>query len=100
DAALLETDGKSHIKELGHSTLSYDPRFKILLKAAELAVHQANGNLEKAQQFYPAAICIYLTKALNLPATDVLEKTNELTTYLYSHVGKQTTITLTDVLTH
>jgi anhydro-N-acetylmuramic acid kinase len=64
DAALIETDGKSQIKELGGVSLNYNADFKILLKSAELAVRTCNGNLEEAKRYYSQAIESYLTKEL------------------------------------
>ncbi len=61
DAALIETDGLSQIKELGGLSLSYDATFKILLKLAELAVRDCDGDLEKAKKYYPTIIQNYLT---------------------------------------
>ena len=64
DAALIETNGKSQIKEFGGVSLNYNADFKILLKSAELAVRTCNGNLAEAKIYYPQAIEAYLTKEL------------------------------------
>ena len=66
DAALIETDGKSQIKELGGISLDYSADFKILLKSAELAVRTCNGDLEAAKRYYHDAIEDYVTKELHL----------------------------------
>jgi anhydro-N-acetylmuramic acid kinase len=54
DAALISTDGMvGHVEELGHSSLTYSPEFKLLLKAAEYTVRKYQGNMTLAQQYYP-----------------------------------------------
>lgn len=53
DAALLKTDGKTSITELGQTSCRYQPEFQSLLKTAERAVKDAQGNLEQAVQIFP-----------------------------------------------
>jgi anhydro-N-acetylmuramic acid kinase len=53
DAALLKTDGKAAITELGHTSYRYQPEFQSLLKTAERAVKDAQGNLIHAAQTFP-----------------------------------------------
>lgn len=87
DAALLETDGSPNLlKPLGHISMNYSPRFKLLLKSAEYAVKYCHGDLEKAKRYYPEAINDYLKKELNIAESkidsitleDVIQHSTEL----------------------
>jgi anhydro-N-acetylmuramic acid kinase len=87
EAALIETDGSPNLlKTLGHVSMPYSPRFKILLKAAEYAVRKCEGDLEKAKTYYPKAIKDYLKQELNslesnidsISLDDVIEHSTEL----------------------
>jgi len=94
DAALIETDGESQIKELSSISLNYSDEFKILLKAAELAVRHMAGDLSAAKKYYPQAITDYLNKELNLSSTHELMTTNfdtvvEKSTRLHIQLVKQ-----------
>lgn len=83
DAALLETDGsENQLKELGHSSLTYAPEFKILLKAAEAAVRQNAGNLNAARDGFEQALHAYLKQELRIPDRSLTQKISELTHYL------------------
>lgn len=66
DAALIDTDGETSIKELGGVSLDYDTEFKILLKAAEFAVRKNSGDLSAAKKYYPQAIEDYLVTELKI----------------------------------
>ncbi|HXH54204.1 MAG TPA: anhydro-N-acetylmuramic acid kinase, partial [Gammaproteobacteria bacterium] len=94
EAALLETDGSPNIlRPLGHISLAYDPRFKILLKSAEYAVKKYKGNLEQAKIYYTEAIQDYIKEAFNIAAdTDVkahiAQIISDLFLYLYGKTGK------------
>ncbi|HEV2524067.1 MAG TPA: anhydro-N-acetylmuramic acid kinase, partial [Gammaproteobacteria bacterium] len=84
EAALLETDGSPNIlRPLGHISLAYDPRFKILLKSAEYAVKKYEGNLAQAKVYYTEAIHDYIKEAFNI-AADI----EDLSLYLYGQNGK------------
>jgi anhydro-N-acetylmuramic acid kinase len=63
DAGLIETDAKWQIKEHGGTAIHYEPEFKILLKAAELAVKKSTGNLKLAAQIFSQCISDYLDYA-------------------------------------
>ncbi len=64
EAALLETDGTPAVlKTLGHISLNYDPEFRILLKSAENAVKECQGNLAEAKIYYEEVSANYLKKA-------------------------------------
>lgn len=97
DAALLDTDGNVVIKELGAESLTYDSDFKILLKAAEKAVREAEGNLEKANANYTQALTAYLKNELNMMSTAVPEKIKSLSAYFHGN-DKNEAITLHDVV--
>jgi len=84
DAALLETDGSAHyLHELGHTSISYPPVFQLLLKAAELAVRQQAGDIEKAKQYYVSAVKHYLIDELDIAEHQMSDKLAELSTYLH-----------------
>jgi anhydro-N-acetylmuramic acid kinase len=83
DAALLNTDGKITIVELGNVFLPYADELKILLKAIEYATRQAAGNLVLAQQNFPATLVEYLKNALGLSAALALNKIRELARYFH-----------------
>ena len=98
DAALLETDGEAIIREVGHTSLSYSPETKILLKAAEQAVRKQGGDLGKASAFYEDGLKDYLGQELGLLETDVADKVKQLSFYLHQRPGQP--ITLEDVIQH
>lgn len=101
DAALLETDGSANvIKDLGHTSISYDPQFKILLKAAEYAVRQHLGDMDKARLYYPQAIKDYLEKELRMPEININNKISELSAYLHGIEQSSKPITLDEVIQH
>lgn len=84
DCALLETNGTpEYIKELGYYSLSYDPEFKILLKAAEYAVRESSGNLLRAKSYFPQAIIDYLKDELRIPEYQLKDQISELTLYFH-----------------
>lgn len=98
DAALLETDGSEKLlKDLGHSSISYAPEFKILLKAAEYGIRHCAGNLSQAQTTYKEALQTYLTQELKIPQTLLPKKITELGTYLQ---GTDQAPNLTAVIQH
>lgn len=67
DAALLETDGTpTGLCELGYTSLVYDPRFRKLLKAAEYAIRNCSGDMQKANHYFPQAIHDYLVNELKI----------------------------------
>lgn len=92
DAALLETDGKLHIKEKINSCLhlDYDPRFKILLKAAEYAVCKHTGNLSLAAEHFTQDAKCYFEK-LNI---------HDLTPYQFYLYNKSIDLALSDIIEH
>jgi anhydro-N-acetylmuramic acid kinase len=82
DAALIETDGDHHIHELGHASVSYDPQFKIQLKAAEYTVRACQGDMEKAQCSYMEKLHEYknhLGISENIPTSSLNEVIQEST---------------------
>ncbi len=82
DAALLETDGSTLIKDLGHFSLVYAPEFKILLKSAEFAVRAQEGRLDDAALHFTAALEGYLRDELQLPAQHLKKEIAHLAAYL------------------
>lgn len=98
DAALLETNGKSHIKELGHASLSYHPSYKILLKAAEYSVKKYQGDLNLAKADYSSAVSAYLKSELDLDDSCIAQKMFELSDYIYGNGRCDRPITFNDVV--
>ncbi len=85
DAALLETDGLNHLKELAYTSLSYDPLYKIALKAAELAVRNAKGDLTVATENYQASLRYYLEHELQHSSSSSL--LHQIQTYLDNNLS-------------
>ncbi|MES2219235.1 MAG: anhydro-N-acetylmuramic acid kinase [Pseudomonadota bacterium] len=83
DAALLNTDGKTAITELGNVFLPYSPELKILFKAIEYAARLAMGNLELAAQNFPATLVEHLKNSLGLPDVLIASKVKELASYFH-----------------
>jgi anhydro-N-acetylmuramic acid kinase len=78
DAALLNTDGKIAISELGNVFLPYAPEMKILLKAIEYATRMAEGNVDVAAQTFPQILLEYLDHSLGLSDAQAINKISEL----------------------
>lgn len=87
EAALIETDGTPNLlRPLGHISMPYSPRFKVLLKAAEYAVKKCKGDLESAKAYYTDAIKDYLknelgileTQSTSISLEDVIQHSTEL----------------------
>lgn len=101
DAALLETDGSANlIKDLGHCAISYDPPFKILLKAAEYAVKICFGNVNNAKKIYLDAIEEYLKNELHILNDDVNNKLLELKNYFQTTTHSNLSISFDAVIRH
>jgi anhydro-N-acetylmuramic acid kinase len=78
DAALLNTDGKTSIAELGNVFLPYAPEMKILLKAIEYATRMAEGSVALAAQKFPQTLLEYLQHSLGLSDAQAVIKIREL----------------------
>ncbi|HQZ87729.1 MAG TPA: anhydro-N-acetylmuramic acid kinase [Gammaproteobacteria bacterium] len=102
EAALLETDGSPTVlRALAHISLTYDPRFKILLKSAEYAVKKCAGNLEQAKIYYPQAIPDYIKEAFSINTNlDIEQKISDLSFYLYQENRSNSQITLDKIIEH
>lgn len=96
DAALIETDGKSQIVGLANTSLSYHPDFRILLKSAELAVREAEGDIAIAKQNLTQAITTYLSIELGIPTAAIAEKIKKLSTYF--HGDQNTPVTFEQIV--
>lgn len=82
DAALLETDGTPQlIRDKGHIFIPYDPRFTLLLKAAEYAVRKYQGDLIQASQNFSTSLQSYIQNALYIPLDHIAEKIEALYAY-------------------
>jgi anhydro-N-acetylmuramic acid kinase len=96
DACLISTEGEALIKELAATSLAYDSRFRVLMKAGELAVNEARGDLVVAEEVYGRALTQYLTSS-GIIAEKISGEKLSLSTYLY---GESKEITLSDVIRH
>ncbi len=94
DAALLSMgDDQSAIKDLGHTSLSYDTKTKLLLKGAEYSIRNAKGVMTTAHRHFPTDLFNYIANELQLPNPTKTIKT--LMQYLY---GAEQPIKLQDVI--
>ncbi len=100
DAALLETDGAETIKEVGHTSISYDDQFKILLKAAEYTIRTCAGDVEAAASNYSQALKDYLVNEAKMMEINVSGKIAELSAYLHGSEYGHQPITLDEVIQH
>lgn len=89
DAALLQTDGTPlKIEELGELSFTYPMSFKVLLKAAEYAIRQQQGNLTQAQTQFLFLLRKFLTTELKLAPSHVDNKIQQLRECLLQISGK------------
>lgn len=96
DAAILETDGEQCIKETANYSFAYPPAFQTLLKAAEYAVKNHQGDLQTANKKFSICLRDYLCKHLGSEDPGLL--TLELAEYLCHDKNKS--ITLFDIIRH
>lgn len=66
DAALIKTDGITEIKPLAYIHLPYDKKIQQYFKSAELAMHEAQGNLAQAKAHYQQTLLRYKKNELGL----------------------------------
>jgi anhydro-N-acetylmuramic acid kinase len=92
DAALIKTDGEFDITEIADASLDYDVEFQVLLRAAEMAVRQTAGDLEKAKPLFSDAIENYLINALGIPNDEVFEEIKRLSSYFHASTGGPITL--------
>lgn len=102
DVALIETDGQQQIKEIAHTSISYDPSFKVLLKAAEYSVQKHQGNLEEAKKHFKKDLQNYLIDKLKLQKLNLSKKTQHLSAYIHKKqkLSNALTITFDEVIQH
>ncbi len=99
DAAMIETDGQHHIKEIADHTLTYAPEFHQLLKAAEYVVHQHKGNLEAAHKAdFMHFFQDYLTEIIFLSPEQAQKSIEKAALYLKQDALAQ--MSLADVIDH
>lgn len=96
DAALIQTDGHCHIEELSHVSISYNPLFRLLLKACEFAIKEVAEkclieNIRDKEAIvnltaldFTHYLTSYLQKELRLSELAVSGKLHDLSQYLYS----------------
>ncbi|NNM60220.1 MAG: anhydro-N-acetylmuramic acid kinase [Legionellales bacterium] len=100
DAALICTDGHHHIEELGHISISYNPAFRILLKATEYTIkkmaekclaenmHSKEAILNLTATDFTHHLSAFLQEKLKLSEPDITRKMSELSQYLYGTEAK------------
>lgn len=98
DAALIKTDGKANIIELGHYSLSYDDEFRLLLKIAEFSVRTHEGSLEKAKAYFPLAMFDYLQSEFSLSTNEIKQRLVDLSRYFHNTAHQL--ITLDQIIRH
>ncbi len=101
DAALLETDGTHQILErLGHVALSYQPVFKIALKAAEYAVRRYLGDVAEAKKHFKNCIIDYCEIELGMSASASDSKMKEITAYFFEESTSSNEISFEIIVSH
>lgn len=85
DAGLIEISDEKSIKELGGISISYDLDFKKLLKSAELAVRDNNGDLNKAKLEYTFFINKYLL------SIESIQDFDRLSNFTFDEILEQST---------
>jgi len=101
DAALLRTDGDTQIEELGHTSMTYDPLFKIALHAAQYCIKACKGDMAQAGENYALfGIEKYLRDELKMSDLNVAEKLQQLINYFSQTAHPHPPITLDDVIQH
>lgn len=101
DCALLETDGSANlINELGHYSITYDSRFKTLLKACELAIRKNHGELTLASENLSTCLQEYLLTELNIPGDSIAETISALHDYLHFEMASSKSITIDAIIAH
>lgn len=99
DVAALETDGSANcIKELGNTSISYSPLFKLLLKASELTIKTSLGDMDKARANFSQGLRAYLKNEIKI--LDINSKITELSAYLHGAEHSNQSITLDEVIQH
>jgi anhydro-N-acetylmuramic acid kinase len=100
DAALLKTDGQSIIHAEHDIQAPYTKEFKILLKSAERAVHDAQGDLSQAAKHYSDALYSYLTQELLFDHEQCQHTIKKLSQYVetYDSLLSHPTLTLPTII--
>lgn len=92
DVALLNTNGDDHIEEFGHFSMKYAPETKVLLKSAEYAIRECEGDMTKAAANYHEYLEKYLQNELKVPLANIESRVAALTSYLHSSSGQAMTL--------
>lgn len=71
DAALIETNGETDIKEYAHAYYSYDSNLKLMLKAAQISANRHFGNLNIIKKNYYQDLISYLKKELKISSDKI-----------------------------
>jgi anhydro-N-acetylmuramic acid kinase len=89
DAALIKTHGTvNHFSIIGYHSESYTAIFKIILKATEFAIRQADGNMLEAEQKFEDFVQQYLLSELGLSGDRLEEKIQEIQKFMAEKWGK------------
>lgn len=101
DAALLETDGTDQqLERLGHVSLSYQPAFKIALKAAEYAVRRFQGDLIEAKKLFTNCLRDYCEIELGMSGTAAQSKLNEISVYFFDQSKSSDEVSFDHIVSH
>lgn len=86
DCALIKTDGTpQHVQPMTFTSLAYDRRFHLLLKASEYLVRKYQGNLNLVEQYFQSGLEEYAHNQLNIEAENLKAQYDELCHYLIEH---------------
>lgn len=97
DASLINTDGRTNIREISSVDYKYSTNSKILFKAAELAVSSAEGNLSLAADIFLDKLDEYLRLELKLTNESVFAKITTLRSYLADEYSQKFNLSLDGV---
>ena len=99
DAALLETDGETAIRALGHVFIPYEPSFKTLLHAAQYAVRKTQGDTVKANHYLQSeGLTDYLLTELNIAMHSLDATHHVLLTYASSALQRTENLSLSAII--
>jgi anhydro-N-acetylmuramic acid kinase len=86
DCALIQTDGTPHhVQPITFTSLFYDRRFHLVLKASEYLVRKYNGNLTLVEQHFLSGLEEYAHNQLNISDEALKAQCDELCHYLIEH---------------
>lgn len=82
DAAAIVSDGRGFVNALFNTSMTYDLQFKTLIKSAELALAESEGDLEVAAKDFESSVKKYLVERDNLNDIELSKAIKDLRIYL------------------